>query len=39
MGQHIFRLILDTASGRKTRSELLDIGDVEFTPWQIGATM
>jgi altronate hydrolase len=38
-GQRIFDLILETASGRKTKSELLGIGDDEFEPWKIGATM
>jgi altronate hydrolase len=38
-GQHIFDLILRTASGEKTKSELLGIGDDEFEPWKIGATM
>ncbi len=39
MGQRIFRLILDTASGRPSRSEALGFGDLEFIPWQIGAVM
>lgn len=39
MGERIFRLILETASGKKTKSELLGLGDNEFTPWQIGAVM
>jgi altronate hydrolase len=38
-GQQIFNDILATASGRKTKSELLGYGDSEFTPWQIGAVM
>ena len=38
-GQRIFDLILRTASGDKTKSELLGIGDDEFEPWKIGATM
>ncbi|MFZ5782699.1 MAG: UxaA family hydrolase [Pseudomonadota bacterium] len=38
-GQRIFDLILRTASGAKTKSELLGIGDDEFEPWKIGATM
>ena len=28
-----------TASGQKTKSEVLGIGDDEFEPWKIGATM
>jgi len=39
MGEEIFRLILETASGKKTRSELLGFGDNEFVPWQIGPVM
>jgi altronate hydrolase len=39
LGERIFNLILDTASGKKTKSELLGFGDNEFTPWQIGAVM
>jgi len=38
-GQEIFDHILRTASGEKTKSELLGYGDNEFVPWQIGATM
>jgi altronate hydrolase len=39
MGERIFRLILDTASGKPTRSEAQGFGDYEFIPWQIGAVM
>ena len=38
-GRRIFELILRTASGQKTKSEALGIGDDEFEPWKIGATM
>jgi altronate hydrolase len=38
-GRRIFELILKTASGQKTKSEALGIGDDEFEPWKIGATM
>jgi altronate hydrolase len=38
-GERIFDLILRTASGQKTKSEELGIGDDEFEPWKIGATM
>ncbi len=38
-GKRIFELILKTASGQKTKSEALGIGDDEFEPWKIGATM
>jgi len=36
MGQEIFQHFLDTASGKPTKSELLDLGRHEFIPWQIG---
>jgi altronate hydrolase len=39
VGQKIFKLILKTASGHKSKSELNGYGDEEFIPWQIGAVM
>ena len=39
VGRRIFDLILETASGRKSKSEELGFGSDEFTPWQIGAVM
>jgi altronate hydrolase len=39
MGGRIFELILEVASGRRTKSEALGFGNHEFTPWQIGAVM
>jgi altronate hydrolase len=39
VGAEIFELIVETASGRKTKSEALGLGDEEFVPWQIGAAM
>jgi altronate hydrolase len=39
MGQDIFDLIVEVASGRRTKSEMLGFGNHEFTPWQIGAVM
>ena len=38
-GARFFQLILDTASGKKTKSEEFGYGDDEFAPWTIGATM
>ena len=38
-GQRIFDLILRVASGEQTKSEAMGIGDDEFEPWKIGATM
>lgn len=39
LGERLFRLLLDTASGKRTRSEELGYGDNEFVPWQVGAIM
>jgi len=39
VGQKIFKLILKTASGHNSKSELNGYGDEEFIPWQIGAVM
>jgi altronate hydrolase len=39
IGKQIFDLVLATASGRRTKSEELGIGEEEFTPWQLGAVM
>jgi len=39
LGEKIFRLVLEVASGRKTASEELGFGDEEFAPWQLGAVM
>jgi altronate hydrolase len=39
MGERVFRLVLDTASGKQSKSEELGFGDEEFTPWQLGAVM
>ena len=39
MGERIFRLMLETASGRKTKSEVHGYGQNEFVPWALGATM
>jgi altronate hydrolase len=38
-GERIFRLMLATASGRHTKSELHGYGQNEFVPWQLGAVM
>jgi altronate hydrolase len=39
MGTRIFDLILEIASGRKTKSELACQGQCEFHPWYIGAVL
>jgi altronate hydrolase len=39
VGRRIFEEILEVASGKKTRSELADVGEEEFAPWSIGPTL
>lgn len=39
MGEQIFQLILEVASGQPSKSEALGFGDNEFNPWVIGAVM
>jgi altronate hydrolase len=39
VGERIFRMIIDAASGERTKSELHGYGQNEFVPWQIGAVM
>jgi altronate hydrolase len=39
VGERFFKLILETASGRKSKSEEFGYGDDEFAPWTLGATM
>ena len=39
MGREIYDHIIDTASGRPSKSEAQGLGDFEFVPWQIGAVM
>jgi altronate hydrolase len=38
MGVQIYDRILETASGRRTQSEMLGYGEEEFAPWHFGAT-
>ncbi|HEV2431422.1 MAG TPA: UxaA family hydrolase, partial [Burkholderiales bacterium] len=38
-GERFFQLILETASGKKSKSEEFGYGDDEFAPWVVGATM
>ena len=38
-GREIYRLLVETASGRRSKSEELGYGEHEFVPWQIGAVM
>ncbi len=39
MGEDIFQLWLETASGKPSKSEALGYGDHEFVPWQVGTVM
>jgi altronate hydrolase len=39
VGERIFQLMLSTASGTATKSELHGYGQNEFVPWQLGAVM
>ncbi len=38
-GREILDEVIAVASGKKSKSEALGLGDNEFVPWQIGATM
>lgn len=38
-GEDVFRLILETASGKRSASEVSGFGDLEFVPWQPGITL
>jgi len=38
-GARFFQLILETASGKRSKSEEFGYGEDEFAPWIIGATM
>ena len=39
VGERIFALVLDTASGTPSKSERHGYGQNEFVPWQVGAVM
>jgi len=39
VGQRLFDLILDAASGTQTKSEQQGVGEEEFAPWHIGPTL
>ena len=39
IGQDIFELMIEVASGTRTRSERHGIGEEEFNPWILGATL
>jgi altronate hydrolase len=39
LGHRIFDLIVETASGKPSKSELFGYGDNEFVPWRLGPTL
>ena len=39
VGSKIFDLVVNTASGNKSKSEINGYGDEEFNPWQVGVVM
>ncbi len=39
LGRELFLQLLKVASGEKTKSELLGIGDDEFVPWTVGPVL
>jgi altronate hydrolase len=39
VGERFFRMILETASGKPSKSEAFGYGEDEFAPWVLGATM
>jgi altronate hydrolase len=39
IGERLFRLMIDTASGVRTKSEAHGYGQNEFVPWYVGAVM
>src|SRR5690242_12764866 len=39
LGQRLFEMILETASGTKSKSERHGYGQSEFVPWYVGAVM
>src|SRR5262245_59159090 len=39
MGERLFKLVLETASGHATKSERHGYGQNEFVPWYLGAVM
>ena len=39
VGKKIFELVVNTASGNKSKSEINGYGDEEFNPWQVGVVM
>jgi len=38
-GEQIFKMLVETASGKRSKSELNGVGEDEFAPWVLGPTM
>jgi altronate hydrolase len=38
-GEQVFQILIDTASGKRSKSELNGAGEDEFAPWVLGPTM
>lgn len=39
VGERLYKMILDLASGKKSKSEKFGYGSLEFVPWQMGTFM
>lgn len=39
LGEELYHMLLDVASGKRTKSEQFGYGGLEFVPWQTGAMM
>jgi altronate hydrolase len=39
LGEKLYRMVLDVASGKRTKSEAFGYGALEFAPWLIGVVM
>jgi len=39
VGRELFEYILEVASGKRSKSEAQGIGEEEFNPWILGATL
>ena len=38
-GEQVFKMLVETASGKRSKSELNGVGEDEFAPWVLGPTM
>jgi len=39
LGSDLFNLVVETASGRKSKSEAQGVGEAEFAPWHLGSLL